>query len=212
MMNVYACGECEHIDFQENFNALYYECLDCNSGFTSNGDRHCPKCYRISLLKSVHGCPNCGDWYGSPLDGEYYQSCKHCDTPNALNVDSCRDCGTAFKKEIEGVDLLYRAFMFFGDTLTNYRLEYKGDRPQGDDTRFQAAARIASTSGGVTPIEAAGYYRVMSDNPKRAYYDVCALEGDFFCACPDGTYSKNNPTGYCKHILAALMVFSVQQA
>lgn len=108
--------------------------------------------------------------------------------------------------------ILYRAFALFGDALTNYRLEYVGERPMGDETRFQAAARIASTRGGVVPHDTPGYFQVMSDVAGVPPYDVCALPGEFTCPCPDGTISKHNPIGYCKHALAAAMAMAIQEA
>lgn len=110
------------------------------------------------------------------------------------------------------VNPLFRAFALFGDTLTAYRLEYAGDHPMGDETRFEAAARIASTRGGVVAYDAPGYYQVMSDVAGIPPYDVCALPGEFVCPCPDATNAKHNHLGMCKHVLSAAMVAAIQEA
>ena len=99
----------------------------------------------------------------------------------------------------------------FGDNLTAYQLAYKDTHQQGDETRFQAAARIASTKGGVILWDDYGYATVMSDDPKRPEpYEVCYLVGETFCPCHDGTYSKHNKSGYCKHLLSSMMVGTLQ--
>lgn len=104
------------------------------------------------------------------------------------------------------------AFAIFGDTLTANQLAYKEPHPHGDESRFQAAARLVD-EGGVVSL-GAGYYRVRSDEPKakRLHYDVCAIPGELACDCSDGTHSKHNKTGVCKHQLAAIMVQAIQEA
>lgn len=112
------------------------------------------------------------------------------------------------------VNPVYRLLSLFGDGLTAYQLAYRGARPTGDDTRFEAAARIASTRDGVIPYDTAGYYSVMSDDPKQPArrYDVCGLPGELSCTCSDGTNSKHNKTGICKHTAAALMRYALEEA
>jgi hypothetical protein len=110
------------------------------------------------------------------------------------------------------VSPLYHALALFGDALTANQFAYKNETPTGDATRFLAGARIASIKGGVIPYEEYGYYSVMSDDPKRPVpYQVCALPGELFCPCSDGTHSKHNKSGLCKHLFAALMVAAIQE-
>jgi hypothetical protein len=111
------------------------------------------------------------------------------------------------------INPVYNLLALFGDGLTAYQLAYKGDHPTHDDTRFSAAARIASNSFGVIPYDAPGYFSVMSDDPKQPErrYDVCALPGELSCTCSDGTNSKHNKTGICKHTAAALMRYVLEE-
>lgn len=110
------------------------------------------------------------------------------------------------------MNTLLNAFALFGDKLTAYQLEYREPHPHGDETRFQAGARLASM-GGVIPFDTPGYFVVVSDDPRRvAPYNVCALPGELFCPCPDGTHSKHNQSGLCKHVIGALIVATIQEA
>lgn len=112
------------------------------------------------------------------------------------------------------INPVYELLAFFGDTLTANQLAYKSDHPAGDASRFEAAARLASTRDGVIPYDTPGYYSVMSDDPKQPQrrYDVIALPGELACDCPDGTHSKNNKTGICKHTVAAMMRYALEEA
>jgi len=109
---------------------------------------------------------------------------------------------------------VFRLLSIFGDGLTANQLSYKSDHPAGDASRFEAAARIASTRDGVIPYDTAGYYSVMSDDPKQPQrrYDVIALPGELACDCSDGTHSKHNKTGICKHTLSALTRYSLEES
>lgn len=112
------------------------------------------------------------------------------------------------------INPVFRLLSIFGDGLTANQLAYKSDHPAGDASRFEAAARIASTRDGVIPYDTPGYYSVMSDDPKQAQrrYDVIAIPGDLSCDCPDGTLSKSNPTGLCKHTLGAMMRYALEES
>ena len=112
------------------------------------------------------------------------------------------------------INPVYRLLSVFGDGLTANQFAYKSDHVTGDYSRFEAAARLASTRDGVIPYDTAGYYSVMSDDPKQPQrrYDVIALPGELACDCSDGTNSKHNKSGICKHILSALMRYSLEEA
>lgn len=98
----------------------------------------------------------------------------------------------------------------FGDLISAEQLRYKHQHEQGDESRFQAGARIASTEGGVKLWSDWGYATVVSDDPKRpAPYNVCFLAGEMSCPCPDGTNSKHNKSEMCKHTIGASMVGSL---
>lgn len=108
---------------------------------------------------------------------------------------------------------VYNLLALFGDYLSGYALAYSGTRPSRDETRFEAGARIASTPGAVIPYDKPGHYSVASDDPKKPLlrYDVSALPGDLSCICPDGTLSKHNATRICKHQIAAVMTYALEE-
>ncbi len=98
----------------------------------------------------------------------------------------------------------------FGDLISAEQLRYKHQHEHGDESRFQAGARIASTEGGVKLWSDWGYATVISDDTKRPEpYDVCFLSGGFACPCRDSSNNKLNPSAICKHISASTMVASL---
>jgi hypothetical protein len=97
-------------------------------------------------------------------------------------------------------DLLANAL----DLLTGGSLDYK--EPHGrDESRIDAGLRLV-TADAVQATDTPGVYLVKSDDRRKAAapYVVCAEWGSLSCTCEDATISSSNPTGICKHQLAAV--------
>jgi hypothetical protein len=103
------------------------------------------------------------------------------------------------------VDIAARAI----ELLAGGSLDYRDGR-NGHHSRVEAGAALLDADA-VRETGAPGYYRVRSEETARRFYSVCALPGELSCECDDSLRSKNNPTGLCKHILAAVLYHAARE-
>lgn len=95
------------------------------------------------------------------------------------------------------------------EALACGNLDYREGR-NGHKSRAEAAAALFDT---VAETGTPGFYLVKSEDeetPKRIYR-VHALSPDFSCECEDALNTKNNPTGICKHQIAAIMYHTIKE-